>query len=147
MINFEYPEDAEFFANLLAEGDLKKVEKDFSEFFDFEDPTFKRKEFDKQSKKILAGLFAKYGRVCQLRLHIDCSNIIIFEPDHIIPLSSNELNKKIRRMTRFSTAKVEKQSFGSNNMMNLTLACKRCNAYKKNKFFKRDLYKRLINNS
>jgi len=50
-------------------------------------------------------------------------------------------------MVMFSSEKVKQQSFGSNNMKNFTLACKRCNAFKKNKFFEKDLYERLLKNS
>jgi len=92
----------------------------------------------------LKELIEKYGIVCQLKIHGDCSKIEKFEIDHIIPLSSNELNKKLRGMTRFSIEKVERQSFGSNNMKNMTLVCRRCNAFKKHKFFDKELYERLL---
>lgn len=134
MINFEYPEDGEYFANLLANGDVEKLYKDFSDLFDFEHPAIKREKFNKIRKKVLEELIEKYGNKCQLKIHPDCSEELVFEPDHIIPLSSNELNKKLRNMTRFSSEKVERQSFGSNNIKNLTLACKRCNSFKKHKF-------------
>ncbi len=134
MINFEYPEDQEYFANLLANGDVEKLERDFSDFFDFEHPAIKREKFNKIRKKVLKELLEKYGNVCQLKIHPDCSKVEKFEVDHIIPLSSNELNKKLRGMTRFSSEKVERQSFGSNHIKNMVLACKRCNAFKKHKF-------------
>lgn len=134
MINFEYPEDREYFANLLANGDVEKLDKDFSDLFDFEHPAIKREKFNKIRKKILGKLLEKYGNECQLKIHADCSKVEKFEVDHIIPLSSNELNKKLRGMTRFSTEKVERQSFGSNHIKNLTLACKKCNSFKKHKF-------------
>jgi len=41
MINFEYLEDREYFANLLANRDIEKLESDFSELFDFENPAIK----------------------------------------------------------------------------------------------------------
>ncbi len=147
MINFEYPEDREYFAYLLANGDVEKLESDFSELFDFEHPAIKREKFNKIKKKVIKELLEKYGNECQLKIHEDCSKVSKFEPDHVVPLSSNELNKKIRGMVRFSSAKVERQSLGSNNMRNLTLACKRCNAFKKNNFFEQDLYERLLKNS
>lgn len=135
MINFEHPEDREYFANLLANGDVEKLDRDFSELFDFEHLAMKRWRFNKIRKKILKELIEKYGNECQLKIHPDCSKVQKFEPDHIIPLASNELNKKLRKMARFSSEKVEQQSFGSNNMKNLTLACKRCNAFKKHRMF------------
>ncbi|KKR15350.1 MAG: hypothetical protein UT43_C0002G0007 [Parcubacteria group bacterium GW2011_GWC1_39_29] len=130
-MQFQYPEDREFFANLLAGGDVKKLESEFSECFDFRHPAIKRWEFNKVKKKLLKELVDKYGGKCQLRIHPDCSKDGKFEPDHIIPLSTNELNKKLRHMARTSTEKVPAQSFGSNDIKNLTLSCKRCNAFKK----------------
>ncbi|MFA6416369.1 MAG: hypothetical protein WCW56_02685 [Candidatus Paceibacterota bacterium] len=130
-MNFEYPEDREFFANLLAGGDDKRFEAEFSDYFDFRHPAIKRWEFDRAKKKLMPELIEKYGGKCQLRLHPDCSKEEIYQIDHVIPLASNELNKKLRHMGRTSTEKVPPQSFGSNNLKNLTLACKRCNAYKK----------------
>lgn len=145
MINFEHPEDREYFANLLANGDVEKLDRDFSELFDFEHPAIKREKFNKIKKKVLKELIEKYGSECQLKIHEDCSKELIFEPDHIIPLSSNELNKKLRGMIRISSEKVERQSFGSNNMKNMVLACKRCNAFKKHKFLEADLYNKILN--
>lgn len=133
MINFEYPEDRDYFANLLANGDVEKLERDFSDLFDFEHPAIKREKFGKIRRKVLDELLKKYGKECQLKIHSECSKELIFEPDHIIPLSSNELNKKLRGMTRFSSEKVKRQSFGSNSMNNLVLSCRRCNAFKKNR--------------
>lgn len=135
MINFEYPEDREYFANLLANGDIEKLDRDFSDLFDFEHPAIKREKFNKIKKKVLQELMEKYNGECQLKIHEDCSKVEKFEVDHIIPLSSNELNKKLRGMTRISSEKVERQSFGSNNMRNMVLACKRCNAFKKHRMF------------
>ena len=138
MINFEHPEDREYFANLLANGDVEKLENDSSDFFDFEHPAIKREKFNKIRKKVLKELLEKYGNECQLKIHPDCSKELIFEPDHIIPLSSNELNKKLRNMARFSSEKVERQSFGSNNMKNIVLACK------KHKFLNKDVLSKIL---
>jgi 5-methylcytosine-specific restriction endonuclease McrA len=57
----------------------------------------------------------------------------IWQLDHLIPLSSNELNKRLRALPRVGKAKVARQSFGSNHADNLILACKRCNAFKKHR--------------
>jgi len=135
-MQFKYPEDREFFANFLADGDKKRLEEEFSECFDFRHPAIKRWEFNKVRKKMLDELVRKYGGKCQLRIHPDCSKDGKFEPDHIIPLSTNELNKKLRHMTRTSGEKVPAQSFGSNHPKNLILTCKRCNAYKKHRLIK-----------
>ncbi|MBI2669528.1 MAG: HNH endonuclease [Candidatus Yanofskybacteria bacterium] len=133
MIQFQHPEDREFFANLLTGGDQEKLEKEFSDCFDFRHPAIKRWEFNKIKRKLLKELILKHGGKCQLRIHLDCSKDGKFEPDHIIPLSTNELNKKLRHMARTSSEKVPSQSFGSNDIKNLLLSCKRCNAYKKHK--------------
>lgn len=144
MINFEHPKDREYFANLLANGNVEKLDRDFSDLFDFEHPAIKREKFNKIKKKVLKELVEKYGNECQLKIHPDCSKVEKFEVDHIIPLSSNELNKKLRGMSRISSEKVERQSFGSNNMRNMVLACKRCNAFKKHKFLDKELYEKLL---
>jgi len=132
-MKFEYPEDRVFFANLLANGDEKKLDEEFSEYFDFRHPAIKRWEFNKVKKKLLDELVLKYDKKCQLRIHPECSQDGKFEPDHIIPLSTNELNKKLRHLVRSSSEKVLAQSFGSNHPKNLTLSCRRCNAFKKHK--------------
>ena len=132
-MNFEYPEDREFFASFLAGGDDKKLEEEFSDYFDFRDPEIKRAEFDKIRNNVFQELVKRYGKKCQLRINFDCSKEKVWEVDHIIPLSTNELNKKLRQMIRASSEKVAAQSFGSNHPRNLMLACKRCNAYKKHR--------------
>lgn len=141
-MHFEHPEDREFFANLLAGGDEKRLEAEFSDHFDFGHPAIKRWEFNKVKKKLLAELIQKYDGKCQLRVHPDCSKERVWEPDHIIPLSTNELNKKLRHFARISNEKVAAQSFGSNHPKNLTLSCKRCNSFKKHRIIlPRILYK------
>ena len=147
MSNFEYPEDREFFAKLLTGGDVDKLESEFSDCFDFRHPAIKRWEFNKVRKKILRNLMEKYDGKCQLQIHPDCSKDGKFEPDHIIPLSTNELNKKLRHMERISKEKVPAQSFGSNHPKNLILTCKRCNAFKKHKLLDRETILRVLVNS
>ena len=132
-MQFEYPEDREFFAQLLVDGDEKKLDEECSDHFDFRHPAIKRWEFNKTRKKLLEELVRIHGGRCQLRIHPECSTESIFEPDHVIPLSTNELNKKLRSVQRTSSEKVPAQSFGSNHLKNLTLACKRCNAFKKHR--------------
>lgn len=130
-LTFEYPEDRKFFVDLMANGDEEKFDKEFSDYFDFNHPAIKREEFNKIRKRVLKDLIVQYGENCQLHLHPDCSKERVWQPDHIIPLSTNELNKKLRRMERTGVEKVARQSFGSNSPKNLILACKRCNAFKK----------------
>ncbi len=143
-MNFEYPEDREFFAQLLCNGDTEKLDKNFKEYFDFRHPAIKRWEFNKIRKRVLKELIEKYGENCQLKIHPDCSKAKKFEPDHIIPLSTNELNKKLRYMERTSDEKVPAQSFGSNHPKNLILACSRCNAYKKHRFLESEVLKQIL---
>lgn len=143
-MNFEYPEDREFFAQLLCNGDVEKLDENFREYFDFRHPAIKRWEFNKTRKKVLRELIEKYGEECQLKIHPDCSKIKKFEPDHIIPLSTNELNKKLRNMELTSTEKVPAQSFGSNHPNNLILACSRCNAFKKHRFLEKELIQKIL---
>lgn len=132
-MQFEYPEDEIFFADLLAKGDIKKLHTNFKHLFDFRSPKVKRDEFNKLKKQIYKTLIARDGEKCKLCIHPDCSKERIFECDHIIPLSSNELNKTLRQMKRTLYKKVPAQSFGSNHIDNLMIACKRCNAFKKHR--------------
>ena len=99
---------------------------------------------NKIKKKVLKGLVERYGEECQLKIHPDCSKDKIFEPDHIIPLSTNELNKKLRHLERTSDEKVPAQSFGSNHHKNLVLACSRCNAYNKHKFLPAGIIQKIL---
>lgn len=143
-LNFEYPEDKQFFIDLLADGNGQKFDTDFREYFDFEHHALKRWRFNKIRKKVLKELIEKYGENCQLKIHPECSKIRKFEPDHLIPLYTNELNKKIRHMERTSSEKVPGQSFGSNHPRNLVLACSRCNAYKKHRILEREILERIL---
>ena len=128
-MNFEFKEDEEHFASLLEViGGLDENRC----LFDFRSPDLKRKEFNKIRNKIFQELVNKYGSSCQLNCHEDCSGEGK-EVDHIIPLSSNVLNKQLRNMKGQNGKKVPAQSFGSNNESNFALACKRCNAYKKHR--------------
>jgi hypothetical protein len=120
---------------LLAGGDEARLDTEFSEQFDFRDPAIKRLEFNKIRKRVLAELIEKHGEVCHWHLHLDCSKAKIWELDHTIPLSTNELNKRLRRMVSVSNRKVPSQSFGSNHPKNLVLSCKRCSAFKKHRIF------------
>jgi 5-methylcytosine-specific restriction endonuclease McrA len=132
-MTFQYPEDEIFFAKLLCGGDVSLLNKEYSSLFDFRNPIVKRNEFNKIRGQLFKELIKIYGLSCQLGLHSDCSKIKKFEIDHIIPLSTNELNKKLRKIKAEKGKKVAAQSFGSNNIDNLILACHRCNAYKKHR--------------
>ncbi len=133
MNNFEYKEDYDFFLNKLAKNNIPIFKKEYYKMFDFRDSKIKREEFDKIRNDIFKKLVYKYGEKCQLNIHKDCSKEKIFDVDHYIPLSTNELNKIIRGMKPKNGKKVPAQSFGSNDISNLRIACKRCNAFKKHK--------------
>jgi 5-methylcytosine-specific restriction endonuclease McrA len=77
-----------------------------------------------------------------LRCHPDCTEIGV-EVDHLIPLSSNVLNKKLRKMKGENKKKVPAQSFGSNDLSNFILACSRCNAFKKHRLPSSELLTRM----
>ncbi|MBI2356051.1 MAG: hypothetical protein HYV13_02510 [Candidatus Doudnabacteria bacterium] len=132
-MNFKYKADFKYFADLLSNGDIVKFKKQYKDYFDFRDPLIKRKEFNLLRDKIFKDLVKKYNGKCQLRLVKDCSVNATFVVDHFIPLSSNILNKKLRKLKTIKGKKVLTQSFGSNNPVNFVLACSKCNAYKKHR--------------
>jgi 5-methylcytosine-specific restriction endonuclease McrA len=131
-MNFEYAEDRRFFRKLLCERGRGLSA--FAHLFDFRPPHTKRAEFNRKMRKLRAELIARHGTVCQLRLVEDCSVKYGLAVDHLIPLSSNKLNKELRQLAAKPGRKVATQSFGSNDLGNLVLACGRCNGYKKHRF-------------
>lgn len=137
---FEYKEDALFFSKLLEcvgglEGNM--------DLFDFRDPVTKRQEFNKIRNKVFSERIGLVGNVCELACHVDCLGVAS-QIDHLIPLSSNVLNKNIRKLKPEKHKKVRAQSFGSNNSRNLVNACTRCNAYKKHRFPEPETIVRLL---
>ena len=135
IIKFQYNEDYEYFKNLLCSSN-ELLEK-YSSFFDFHAPKIKRMEFNKIRNKVLKDLINSYGKRCMLKYNGKCDINSGFVIDHLIPLSSNKLNKKLRKMLPIKGKKVLTQSFGSNNLDNLIISCKKCNSYKKHKFLER----------
>lgn len=132
-MGFQCSEDEKYFINLLAGGDKELFYDRYYKLFDFRSPFLKRQEFNKKRNDIFKELVKKNGLKCQLKLHSDCSKFKKFDVDHVIPLSTNELNKKLRKILPAKGKKVPSQSFGSNDESNLILACSRCNAYKKHR--------------
>jgi len=132
---FEFYEDKVFFANLLCWGNIKNLEKRYGQCFDFRDPAVKRREFNNIRNEVFKNLIKINGKKCQLNLSPKCDdkNLVV---DHFIPLSSNELNKKIRKIMHKKSKKIPSQSFGSNHPSNLILACSKCNSFKKHRFIK-----------
>lgn len=132
MLAFEYPEDKAYFAALLAGGDEAVLEAEFAELFDFRDPDEKRTEFNRMRPHILPEIIDTCKTACQLRIHPDCSSTGAWHIDHIIPLSSAMLQRKLRNMKNNPDGtKPKSLSYGSNNRKNLTLACDACNQRKK----------------
>ena len=132
---FDYPEDNDHFDGVLQ--DIGGVDT-YSHLFDFRDPDLKRKEFNSIRDAVFAGLKRRYGKGCQLRCHDDCCGVGTVV-DHLIPLSSNVLNKTLRGMRATTDKKAPTQSFGSNHEDNFVLACRRCNAFKQSKIPTADL--------
>lgn len=130
-VQFDHIEDQAFFAELLCDGDEDALETRFSHCFDFRDPAVKRAEFDVQKKSLMALMLGRYGRCCMLQYPKICEGSEKLLLDHFIPLSSNVLNKTLRRLSALKGKKVQTQSFGSNHPDNFVLACPRCNAFKK----------------
>jgi len=132
MLDFEYPDDKEYFEILLKCKNDLKIE-NFAGLFDFRSPETKRKEFNQIRSKILIELSDLYGTDCMLKL--DCCDLKSGTAiDHLIPLSSNILNKKLRNQKAEPGKKVRTQSIGSNHIDNLLIACNKCNNHKKHKF-------------
>jgi 5-methylcytosine-specific restriction endonuclease McrA len=130
---FQYKADYKFFRDKLAGGDEKLFKRKYLRMFDFRLPLVKRKEFNLIRNKIFKELVSKHGKKCQLKIHPDCSKEKNFDVDHYIPLSTNKLNKDLRHLKSEPGKKVASQSFGSNDISNLRIACKRCNSFKKHR--------------
>lgn len=131
---FEYPEDKKFYADLLAGGDEQKLVNDYAEYFDFRPPEIKRHEFNKLRKSLLPILLKRDKGQCQLRFD-ECEVDRDLVVDHLIPLSSNKLNRKLRGKRTENGKKPKTQSFGSNHLKNLVIACEHCNSWKKHRLF------------
>lgn len=134
VFEFEYPEDKKFYANLLTDGDEQKLVDDYAEYFDFRAPEVKRREFNKLRKSILPILLKRDNGKCQLHFD-DCEEDQHLVVDHLIPLSSNKLNRKLRGERTTNGKKPKTQSFGSNHLKNLVIACEHCNSWKKHRIF------------
>jgi len=142
-MKFQFYKDKKYFAQICCNGDMAKL-KDYEVFFDFRAPLIKRAEFNENKRKYFPQLAEKYDKECKLKISPDCtptSNLVI---DHFIPLSSNELNKKLRHLKPQPGKKIPTQSFGSNNLKNLVIACSKCNFLKKHKLPTPELWQKVI---
>lgn len=132
MLKFEFNEDRMFFERLLCkEGEVLET---YENFFDFRTPSIKKKEFELVKEGLLEEIKATGKSICQLSFHHICSEASGLTLDHFIPLSSNELNKHVRKMTPTGYKLVPQQSFGSNHKINLILVCQNCYHHRKHRF-------------
>lgn len=143
-LSFEFEADEEYFKNLLCSRD-EKLEI-YHSLFDFREPTIKREEFNKIRNKLLDKLTIERGLKCELQFEDICDLNSGLNIDHMIPLSSNILNKKLRKLKSIKGKKIKTQSFGSNDEKNLLLACANCNSHKKHNFLDKEKIKLIIHN-
>ncbi len=140
-MNFDFPEDEKFFKErLCSEGEDLSL---YAHLFDIRPEAVKRQEFDRIKTGIKQELIRRFGEVCMLQYSSQCNAAEVLVIDHVIPLSSNVLNKK-RGMQRVGASKVITQSIGSNDPRNLILVCKKCNSDKFNKFLTKEQYSRIF---
>ncbi len=130
-INFEFLEDEIFFEKILCKKGKSTGE--FHFLFDFREPKIKRVKFNKNRNRLFKNLKDVYGLKCFLNYTNICYEKSGFVVDHLIPLSSNKLNKELRKLKAEKGKKVKTQSLGSNKIQNLIIACKKCNSFKKHK--------------
>lgn len=141
---FEYEADRQFFKQLLCkDGEELAL---YADLFDFRPAHLKRREFGRLRAQRLRDLQRVLGSVCLLYFAPDCSVRSGLTVDHLIPLSSNVLNKGLRGVRTSRTAdgalrKVPSQTLGSNNPRNLILACCNCNSFKKDRLPDKDTIK------
>ena len=142
MLDFEFIEDKIYFSKLLCEEgeDISK----YSKLFDFRNPHIKRIEFNKIRNSVINQLIRSCGPLCKLSFDKICDISSGYNIDHVIPISTNKLNKELRNLEKLNGKKVKAQSFGSNNFSNLVLACSNCNSYKKHKILTRREIKKIL---
>ena len=105
----------------------------FANLFDFRAPAVKRAEFNALKAEAFTILAQARGSRCELDYSPSCTRDRELQVDHLIPLSTNKLNK-LKNVVAGTGRKVASQSFGSNELRNLGLACRACNAMKKHEF-------------
>jgi 5-methylcytosine-specific restriction endonuclease McrA len=133
---FQFATDGAYFSELLCQADETLAH--YATLFDFRSPATKRAEFNHIKVHLTQQFQQHYGPICQLRYTPLCDSSYGLVLDHIIPLSTNVLNKKLRALTPQAGKKVVSQTFGSNHPDNLALACVGCNSHKKHKLLKRE---------
>ncbi len=147
MLEFEHPEDQETFRQLLC--DPGEALESYADLFDFRPVKEKRAEFARVKEERRTELVRRFGEVCMLHYAGDCDTASGLRIDHLIPLSTNKLNKLLRGAgtSRTSDGKMKKaptQTLGSNGPRNLVLACHNCNSLKMNRILDRGTIKRVL---
>lgn len=138
---FEFKEDMEYFEKLLCSG--SQTIDQYIHLFDFRSADEKRKQFNKEKSKLKEELISKDGGKCMLKLSMcDINSGITI--DHLIPLSTNQLNKSLRKISPLKAKKVATQSFGSNHIDNLVIACANCNNHKKHRILDQKVIARIL---
>ncbi len=132
---FEFEADRNYFEALLCE-DRESIN-DFKNLFDFRPVDKKRSEFNQERNKLLVQLLSSHGRNCMLQFPM-CDISSGINIDHLIPLATNKLNKELRNLVAEPGQKVRSQSFGSNHLDNLIIACANCNNHKKHRIIERE---------
>jgi len=115
------------------------------DFFNLE----KCRDFERIRSERFAQLSRQFGARCLLQFAPDCDPAGGLVVDHLIPISSNKLNKRLRAASARRDAsgllrKAPPQSFGSNHPRNCVLACHNCNSLKQNGFLDPVTYRRVI---
>jgi 5-methylcytosine-specific restriction endonuclease McrA len=141
-IEFDFPEDCAFFEALLCQPG-ESLQR-YAELFDLRPPVLKRREFNQRREQLLSTLIEAYGQRCLLGYSGLCNLHSGLAVDHLIPLSSNKLNKELRHLAPEPGKKVSAQSFGSNDIHNLILACNNCNGHKKHRFLESDRLRTIL---
>jgi 5-methylcytosine-specific restriction endonuclease McrA len=141
-MQFEHEADYDYFKSLLAQDSDANFEP-YLCLFDNRPLIIKRKEFNSKKRKYYEALKLLFGERCFLR-YKTCDLSSGFCIDHLIPLSTNQLNKEIRNLKPAPGKKVQSQSLGSNNPNNLIIACNKCNAHKKHKLLTREIIARIF---
>lgn len=141
-MEFEFKEDQDYFEKLLC-SETQTIEH-FKHLFDFRPVTEKRNYINKNGSKLKELLISKHGAECMLRLSM-CDMNSGIAIDHLIPLSTNQLNKSLRKLKAVKGKKVATQSFGSNHIDNLVIACSNCNNHKKHRILEMEMLQRILN--
>jgi hypothetical protein len=136
-LELPHPKYRLFFERMLCRnGETLEI---YADLFDFGSVRAKRSAFARIRTARLNELVDRFGSICMLQFAPDCNVASGLCLDHLIPLSSNKLNKELLGTTTFRDAdgnfrKAPTESFGSNAPRNLVLACTNCNSFKQSKF-------------